>query len=248
MKNGNIKVFPDIEQFAGHIAKLIIEDITALHAGEFLTLALSGGTTPELIFACISNNFTNLIDWKKLKIFWGDERCVPPSHHDSNFRMASASLLSKVPISQENIFRIMGERQPADEAVRYAEVLRTNSKLHNNIPALDLVLLGLGEDGHTASIFPDRLDLFETSELCAAVKHPQSKQDRITITGAVINNARHTIFIATGEKKAQIVETILSGPGTKIYPASHVTAPTGTVTWLLDTGSAQNLSARLLKS
>lgn len=245
MKNGNINVFPDIEQLAGHIARLIMEDTAKLHTGEYLTLALSGGTTPELIFECLSNNFSNLIDWGKVKIFWGDERCVPPSHHDSNFRMANASLLSKVPIPAENIYRIEGERQPDKEALRYADVLRTNCKLHNNIPALDLVLLGLGEDGHTASIFPDRLDLFETTNLCAAVKHPQSKQDRITITGAVINNARHILFIVTGEKKAPMVETIISSTSARIFPASHVTALNGMVTWLLDNGSAQNLNARL---
>ncbi|MBI5726693.1 MAG: 6-phosphogluconolactonase [Ignavibacteriales bacterium] len=244
MKNTNIKVFPDIEQLAGFIVRHIAEKSSVLPDGEYLTIALSGGTTPELIFECISANFSKLIDWRKLKIFWGDERCVPQTHTDSNFRMADESLLSKVPIPAKNIFRIIGERQPAEEAIRYADVLRANCKLHNNIPALDFVLLGLGEDGHTASIFPTRLDLFTTNELCAAVKHPQSSQDRITITGAVIKHARHIMFIVTGEKKAQMVETITCGINASAFPASHVASPNGKVTWLLDNGSALHLSAR----
>lgn len=237
-----IKIFRNIDELSHYFAEHLASLLKKIPPGHNFSMALSGGSTPEKVFEYLSGNYKDKIEWEKLLIFWGDERCVPPGDHESNFRMAKESLLDKVAVPVNNIFRIKGEEDPRVEAVRYAETVSQRVPMHNGIPRFDLVLLGMGEDGHTASIFPGDLHLFSSEKLFEVAVHPQTKQKRITITGKVINNAAHVIFIATGGSKSEIIERIIDKrPGWENLPASKVQPANGELTWLLDEDAAAKL-------
>ena len=235
MKDQSIKIFPTVEKLAGSFAELLQQNVDKTDDNDFYSLALSGGSTPNKIFRYLSENFVDKINWKKIKIFFGDERCVPPDNEDSNYRMANESLLKNISIPKENIFRIKGENNPVKEAERYEEVLKSNLPSLNGIPQFDLILLGLGEDGHTASIFPNQVNLFYSARLCEVAVHPQTKQKRITLTGKIINNAKLVVFIVTGKNKANVLSKIMDVNNSKsVYPASFVNPKNGKLTWFLD--------------
>lgn len=198
-------------------------------------IAFSGGNTPGLLFQILSNNYQESIDWAKVNLFWVDERCVPPESEESNFGMVYKYLLSKINIPGNNIHRIEGENIPYNEAERYAGVLRNNLILENNLPCLDIVLLGMGDDGHTASIFPDQMYLLKSDNYCEVAMQPYSGQKRITLTGKVINNSERIYFMVTGKNKAEIVKDILEKKNDyKKYPASHISEVNGKLKWYLD--------------
>ncbi|MCH9029266.1 MAG: 6-phosphogluconolactonase [Bacteroidetes bacterium] len=235
MKDQSIKIFPTVEKLAGSFAELLQQNVDKTDDNDFYSIALSGGSTPNKIFRYLSENFVDKINWKKIKIFFGDERCVPPDNEDSNYRMANESLLKNISIPKENIFRIKGENNPVKEAERYEEVLKSNLPSLNGIPQFDLILLGLGEDGHTASIFPNQVNLFYSARLCEVAVHPQTKQKRITLTGKIINNAKLVVFIVTGKNKASVLSKIIDVNNSKsVYPASFVNPKNGKLTWFLD--------------
>ena len=235
MKDQSIKIFPTVEKLAGSFAELLQQNVDKTDDNDFYSLALSGGSTPNKIFRYLSEDFVDKINWKKIKIFFGDERCVPPDNEDSNYRMANESLLKNISIPKENIFRIKGENNPVKEAERYEEVLKSNLPSLNGIPQFDLILLGLGEDGHTASIFPNQVNLFYSARLCEVAVHPQTKQKRITLTGKIINNAKLVMFIVTGKNKANVLSKIMDVNNSKsVYPASFVNPKNGKLTWFLD--------------
>lgn len=241
-----IKIFSSIDKLANHSADFLMKKVKENLSSDSFSIALSGGSTPKRIYNYIADSYANKIDWQKLKIFFGDERCVPPDHNDSNFKMVHETLLGNVSIPPSNIFRIKGESEPAAEAKRYSEILKSNLPLQNDLPQFDIVMLGLGEDGHTASIFPDQIDKFHFNKICEVAIHPQTNQNRITISGAVINNAKLVVFIVTGEKKADIISEILSGNNSsKIYPASLVSPNRGELIWMLDTEAAQLLDSQI---
>ena len=231
MKNKTVKIFSSIEELADYFTEIIKDNIT---------IALSGGSTPKKIFKYIADNYHTDIKWNRLKFFFGDERCVPADSDESNYKMAKENLFEPVKINSENIFRIKGEGNPTEEAKRYSEVLKNNVSLNNGIPQFDLIMLGLGEDGHTASIFPNQIDLFHSNNFCEVAMHPESGQKRITLTGTVINNAKLIVFIVTGSNKSKIVAEILSNEKTKlIYPAALVNPFNGKLVWMLDINAAQ---------
>ena len=163
-----------------------------------ITVALSGGSTPKVIFDILAADFGNEVEWSKFYFFWGDERCVPPTDEQSNYKMTVDHLFSKIDIPERNIFRIQGENDPELEALRYSAVLEKELRLENEVPQFDLVILGMGDDGHTASIFPHEIELWDASESCAVATHPDSGQKRVTISGDVINNASAVAFLVTG--------------------------------------------------
>ena len=241
-----IKTFNNVDQLSQYFADELVKGIGETPDGGHYSVALSGGSTPRAIFQYLAANVKDTVDWKKLLIFWGDERCVAPDHKDSNFKMASESLLNHVAIPKENIFRIKGEDKPSDEANRYSEVIKKQVRSHEGNPRFDLILLGLGTDGHTASIFPGSEHLFEHDELCAEVQHPETLQTRITITGKVINHAQNVVFLVTGESKADKVAAIIEHQeGWKQFPASKVLPDNGKLTWFLDDAAASNLKKKL---
>jgi len=240
MEKKNIKIFQSVNDLAKFALERLVEKIGEAPEGKFYTVALSGGTTPKKLFEYIALHGQKAVDWSRILFFWSDERCVSPDSDESNYRMARLCLLDKLDIPEDHIFRIHGEANPAEEAQRYSRILSENIPSVNGLPCFDLILLGLGEDGHTASIFPGNPQLFQSERLCEAVKHPQSGQQRITITGPVINNAVDVAFLVTGLGKAEIVSNVLNTVKND-FPASLVSPVHGRLTWLLDEDAASRL-------
>jgi len=241
--NREIKIFPTpyelAENFAGELAKAIVE---TAKKKKNLTLALSGGSTPELLFSVLSDQYSESVPWEYVHFFWGDERCVAPDDKESNYGMTHRKLLKKIDIPSYNIHRIRGEDEPEKEALRYSGEINDLTASRGGIPRFDLLMLGLGEDGHTASIFPGQEELFNSDKICEVSVHPVTQQKRITITGRIINNADSVVFFVTGKKKAGIVKEIINkSPASEHFPASFVDPSDGVLRWLLDEDSASLL-------
>jgi 6-phosphogluconolactonase len=233
-----IRVFEDAEAMSLHAAGLfrsLSEDAIA-QKGKFRA-ALSGGTTPLRFYSLLATEpYRTCIEWKCVDIFIGDERCVPPDHRDSNFGAISEVLLSHVPA---NVHRIEGAMAPRDAAISYEGELRRVFGTGKGIPVFDLMLLGLGEDGHTASIFPGTDTAVKTERLAVEV-HPECiRRPRVTLTIPVINSARKVVFLVTGRGKASIIKEVIEGK--EGYPASLVAPTTGRAIWLLDRAAASLL-------
>ena len=203
---------------------------------ETISIALSGGSTPKSLFNYWAKNHAEDIDWSKIKFFWSDERCVWPDNDDSNYKMAKQHLFDHVPVLQENIFRIRGENDPYKEARSYAELLLTEVDQVNGIPEFDIVMLGMGDDGHTASIFPHEMNLWDSSNLCVVATHPQSRQMRVSLSGRTINAAKNVAFLVTGANKAKIIQAVIDEKVEAIdkYPAAKVHPTSGNLIWFLD--------------
>jgi 6-phosphogluconolactonase len=210
------------------------------------TVALSGGSTPRGLYERLARPpFRDDAPWASTHIFWSDERTVPPSHPDSNYRMAHEALLSRVAVPLGNIRRPHGENQPTDAAADYEQVLRLAFDLRSGeFPRFDLILLGMGLDGHTASLFPGNPALSEVSRLFISTHVPQQKTNRLTMTVPVLNAAAHVMFLAVGAGKAETLREVLEGDHQpSVLPAQFVRPEDGRVTWLLDRSAA---SARSL--
>jgi len=202
---------------------------------ERLTIALSGGSTPKLLFDILAKDYAKKIDWNKIHLFWGDERCVAPTDDQSNYKMTFEHLISKAAIPESNVHRELGENDPETEAERYSNLLQTELEQANGLPQFDMIILGLGEDGHTASIFPHQMELLTSNALCAVATHPDSGQQRITLTGKVINNAKEVCFLVTGASKAEKVEEIMHQVGRyKTYPAYYIQPTSDHLYWFMD--------------
>jgi 6-phosphogluconolactonase len=235
MKKEIIHIFHSVEKLADFFAGRISEGVTKTAGDRFFYIALSGGATPKKMFSILSENYKDKINWSKVMVFWGDERCVGPSSDESNYKMAYESLIKNIKIPMSNIFRIEAERDSVDEAARYSERVATLLPNKNNIPEFDMVMLGLGEDGHTASIFPGNMHLFNSGKLYEVSRHPVTGQNRITMTGKLMNNARQVYFLVTGKNKAERISQIINkGPGWQDLPASMVNPTNGQLIWLLD--------------
>jgi len=229
------------EIFRDHIAELNRQK------GQ-INLAFSGGTTPALFFRKLAANQEypdKKTDWSRIHIFWVDERCVPPGHRDSNYGMAWNSLLSVLNLNKHQVHRIHGEDDPQEEALRYENEIRQVVQKPKGMPVFDWIFLGMGEDGHTASIFPDRPDLLESPRLCEVSQHPGSGQFRITLTGPVISHSRRISFLVTGENKSRVIRQIIKpGPEAKRFPAFHIIPVNGDLDWYLDSSAANLLNIK----
>ena len=238
-----IKISLSPAQLAADLAKEISEMAAAASASKRpLTIALSGGSTPDLLFSELAEKHGEATDWNYVHFFWGDERCVPPGDDESNYGMARKTLLSRISVPEQNIHRIRGENDPEAESLRYAGEIMGKTRLRNNLPVFDLIILGLGGDGHTASIFPGDKDSLVTGDICAVARHPSTGQYRITLTARVINNADNIVFLVTGSNKAQIAAEIIERPGILDYPAAFIEPSHGILKWYLDTDAASMLS------
>lgn len=227
------------EEFAMELIKLI--DDSACKK-EMFTVALSGGSTPEILYTILGEKYAKSVPWQFVHFFWGDERCVPPRNSESNYGMTRRTLLSKIQIPLLNIHRVHGENDPEKEALRYSEEISIFTRKRDRLPVFDLVLLGLGEDGHTASIFEGHTELIDSSKICDVAIHPVTLQKRITLTGTVINNADEVTFIVTGKKKQSVVENILKKNLESLnYPASYIVPVYGRLSLLLDEAAAGGL-------
>jgi 6-phosphogluconolactonase len=214
----------------------------ALRTGGRFTVALAGGSTPKRMYTLLTEAQLN---WSAIHFFWGDERCVPPDHADSNYRMVAEALLDHIVIPLENIHRIRGELSAARAARVYAAELRR--AFGTGLPHFDLILLGLGPDGHTASLFPNTPAVREVTCWTAAVRHrspPPPCIDRVTLTLPVINAALNVTFLVIGADKADILARVLQNlPKPDLLPAQAVKPKEGCLRWLLDRSAAAGLAS-----
>lgn len=208
-------------------------------------IALSGGSTPRALFTLLaSDEYANKLDWKTVDIFWGDERTVPPDHSDSNYRMANETLLRKLLVPEARIHRMRGELDPVAAAADYSLVLQQIFELAepNAVPRFDLILLGLGPDGHTASLFPHTSALAVRNQLVVANPVPQQQTTRLTLTVPVLQAASNVHFLVAGSDKASAVYRAIEGAWDPAEtPSQYLREANGQVTWLLDSAAAADL-------
>ncbi len=240
--SSEIFVFQDIDALSLKAAKIFVElsDMCIKQNGRF-SVAISGGSTPIKLFSLISNEYRNDINWERVHIFWADERCVPAEDKESNYGNAYKAFISKVPLPNANIHRIKGEEEPVKEARRYEEEI-INFFNMKDTPSFDLILLGLGEDGHTASLFPGSDAVNEKKRTAVPVFINDKTVPRITLTLPVLNNAKTVIFMVSGSAKSGILaEIIENGSKRNLYPADLVSPVSGSLIWLIDKKAATGL-------
>ena len=239
----NVFVFETPEQLALAAVERFVEYSNELRdMTERFSVALAGGNTPRQVYELLATErFENRVEWPQTYFFFGDERCVPPEHPDSNYAMAYGALISRVPIPAKNVHRMIGEGDPNENARAYEAELRTFFA-GLTWPRFDLVLLGMGEDGHTASLFPDSAAFKEMSRWVVATRNEQSRQERITLTVPVFNHARRIMVLVTGKKKAQRLKEVLRPqPGSEQLPVQAITPIKGMLEWLVDAEAASLL-------
>ncbi|MBN2167583.1 MAG: 6-phosphogluconolactonase [Marinilabiliaceae bacterium] len=227
-------IFETKNLLAHYLAK---ELISLANNGNIKNVALSGGSTPQAIFDVMASEYNEIINWQNIRFFWVDERCVPPTHNDSNYGMTKKHLLDKIEIKNENICRIKCELQPLNALNEYIISINNNVSKKNGFPEFDLIILGMGDDGHTASIFPHEINLWNSDNICEIGHHPITNQERITLSGKVINNAKKIIFLITGSNKARKVKDIFTkNISAQKYPAYFVDITKSL--WLFDKDAA----------
>ena len=214
-------------------AKLFAETVQeAVKERGICHIALSGGSTPESLYRALADSpWKESIPWKSVRLFWGDERCVPPDHEDSNYRMATQAMIQHVPIPDSNVHRIAGEHDPADAAREYSACI---GELLGHNPVFDLILLGLGPDGHTASLFPGTGAVPVRDRIATEVFVPHLDAWRITLTRPVLNRARTVVFLVQGTSKADMVRRVVEEEPSEAYPASLVRPESGRLIWMVD--------------
>jgi len=223
--------------------------VEAVRAKGSFTVALSGGSTPAGMYSLLANDpaFRDQVPWDKAHFFWGDERHVPPDHQDSNYRVAQEALLSKVNVPADHVWRIKGEYEDAKKAAdEYEKNLRNRFKLkQGQFPRFDLILLGMGPEGHTASLFPGTSALHEHKRLVISTWVGKLFADRITLTAPVLNHAARVIFLIQGEEKAPALKAVLEGPyEPDQLPAQLIRPPRGKLLWLIEQAAGRLLKDR----
>ncbi|HEX8737738.1 MAG TPA: 6-phosphogluconolactonase [Pyrinomonadaceae bacterium] len=236
-KNCEVEIFPDVGALNEAAAQLIVEIASRiLRTSDKFSIALAGGSTPESLYKLLASDaFKNKIDWTKTLAFFGDERCVAPDDTESNYRMANAAMLARVPLPKENIFRLRGEIEPEKAALEYDEIIK---KTLGENARFDLILLGMGDDGHTASLFPKSRALRETEKLVAANYVEKLNANRLTMTFRAINRAKNVLFLVSGAKKAEMIKKVLSSE-TIDLPSSLIKPENGKCRWFLEREAAR---------
>jgi 6-phosphogluconolactonase len=232
----DIRVFANASALTEAAAQYVIAAYKAT-TGPYFSLVLSGGSTPRPLYEALARS--DAIDWSRVQIYWGDERSVPPDHPDSNYRMAKEALLDVVALAPANIHRIPAELDPQEAAQRYEQTLRHQ---FSGMPRFDLVLLGMGDDGHTASLFPETAALDETQRLVVANFVPKLDTWRISMSAPLLNRAARVAFLVAGEKKAVPLHQVLNGPRQTHHLPSQMIAPEhGELVWFVDQAAAAEL-------
>ncbi len=239
---GKVIVQPNRSEFglagAGMIAAASLFSIQ--ERGAF-NLALAGGSTPGPVYELLAE--VPDIDWRRTRVFWSDERCVPPDHADSNYRMARETLLDRLPQSPGFAARMPGELPPEQAAGAYEKTIRENVPAEKSgIPLFDLILLGMGDDGHTASLFPGSMALNVTDRLVTAAYVSKFDSYRLTFTYLLLNAGRHVLILVSGASKADALKAVLMGPHQpNEFPVQGVQPTTGQLRWLVDADAAQRI-------
>ena len=228
-------IYPDLDTLAAafvcDLNRFLKESSTE---GRPIHIALSGGSTPLAIFRQLASA-TWPEEWEHVHLYWGDERCVPEDDPESNFGNAKQLFTGPLGFPDERVNPIHGEADPSEEALRYGQLLLEQLPVENGFPVFDWIWLGLGEDGHTASIFPHQLGLWKSDQPCVVAKHPNTGQKRISLTGGVINAARRVAFLVAGKTKSRVVNEIVMKEGAYLdYPAFYVAPNSGNLEWYLD--------------
>lgn len=236
----NIEIYPGVEQLVQAVAEKIVSLASAaiVARGKF-SFALSGGKTPPPLYRLLATEpFARRINWEHVHVFWSDERCVPPDHPDSNYRMARETLLDHVPLPSGNIYRMRGELEPAAAATDYEQTLRL---FFDQQPTFDLHLLGIGPDGHTASLYPGTVALTEEKRWVVANHVEKLNAWRITMSPPALNAAASVIFMVSGQNKAEALREVLEGTADPVqYPAKMIQPQTAL--WMVDEQAAALLS------
>lgn len=233
------------QEFEKEAARLFLESsVKAVRDHGAFYAALSGGSTPKKIYALLADDyFRSRVPWADVHLFWGDERCVPPDHPESNYRMVKEALLSRVSIPEGHVHRMPGEVSPPREGARsYENHLKSFFKISVSLPPLDLIFLGVGEDGHTASLFPHTAALNEMNHYVASLFVENLSSHRLTLTLPVINHAKRVVFLASGAAKAGVIRDIFREDlPVNRYPAQRVRPENGELIWLIDKAAAAKL-------
>ena len=247
-----VDVFPTHDALMRAAAELFVAaSIESIGAADRFAVALSGGSTPQSLYALLATDaYATRVDWSRVHIFWGDERSVPPSSPESNYRMTRAALLARVPVPAANVHRIRGEDEPAAAAAAYERKLRELFATPVGEPRtttgarFDLVLLGLGKDGHTASLFPRSAAVRETRRWAVAEDLADLSMSRVTLTPVVINAAAEIAFLVCGREKSATLKRVLEGPSEPdALPAQAIAPRAGRLRWLVDADAAADLAA-----
>ena len=242
-----IAIYPDTDTLSHEAAQYIVRlaNEAIVTRGRF-SIALSGGSTPKALYGLLATEpYLSQINWSSVEIFWSDERCVPPDDPDSNYAMANEVLLSKIPIQLHQVHRMPAEKADRDAASQDYTLEMQRVFGTNGIPAFDLIQLGMGPEGHTASLFPHQQSLREQERLVMPVSVPKPPPPRLTFTPPLLNAARHVLFLVTGSEKAGAVQAVLEGSyQPEEYPAQLVRPAAGEVTWMLDTAAAGKLAQK----
>jgi 6-phosphogluconolactonase len=248
-----LKVFyyvePDSAALARRAAQYLVEMTgEAVARNGLARIAISGGSTPKAAFQLLADQsqpWFSRMPWNKLELYWVDERTVPPDDADSNYRMTREALLDRVPLKPEQVHRMEGELEPEAAAARYESTLRNDFRLEGaEMPRFDLVALGMGDDGHTASIFPHTEAIHAMGRLVTANQVPQKQTWRITLTWPVINRASSVFFLIGGEDKAAVLSEVLTGPrDVERFPSQLIWPASGILTLFLDKAAASLLPA-----
>ncbi len=240
----SVAIYSDVDTLSQEAARYVVrvasESITT--HGRF-TLALAGGSTPKKLYGLLASEpYRDQIDWALTEIFWSDERCVSPDNEESNYHLAQEALLSKVPISAAQIHRMPADAEDREQAslTYIQEIQRVFGT--NGIPSFDLIQLGMGPEGHTASLFPHQASLHEQSRLIMPVTVPKPPPPRLTFTPPLLNAAAHILFLVAGQDKADALQAVLEGEhNPDEYPAQIIRPTQGEVTWMLDPAAASKL-------
>lgn len=239
---GTLVICPELDSLNQEAARRFLAAVEASSAQEPFRLALAGGSTPRRFYELLASpEWSEKIPWARLHVFWGDERLVPRNHRESNYRMAHEALLARVPLPMPNIHPVMMEAAPQTTADVYEQELRAHFKQARGVPAFDLILLGLGEDAHVASLFPDAPTLDERQRLVAAHKPGGRNLPRVTFTLPLINAARRVFFLVAGANKALALRHALRTGGR--LPAQRVAPKKGELVWFVDSGAASGLES-----
>ena len=242
---GRITIYDDLAGVARAAAELLVRLQRADHTQEHFSLALSGGSTPRTFHSMlVAPPYRDQVDWESMQYFWGDERFVPPDDPESNYHMAFETLLTKAPVTSDQVHRVPTERgDPATVADLYeADIRRDLNVLPGQFPRFDLILLGMGPDGHCASLFPHTAALHVDNRLVTANEVPQLHTTRITFTVPVINNAAAVVFLVAGADKADALAAVLEGPrDPETYPSQFIAPEHGALYWLADRAAASKL-------
>ena len=242
-----IRIFQNLEALSRDAAQLFIERAADAIAerGQFL-VALNGGGTPARLFQLLATDFREKVDWSQVHVFWGDERCVPPDDPGSSYGQARDLFLSQVPIPDENTHRIKGELGPAEASKDFSLTLSGFASPPFEFPRFDLVYLGMGEDGHTASLFPGSPVDMPEPVIPVTARYQNRPAERVSLTPMVFNQARAVAFMATGEKKAVTLAEVLGNRyNPELYPAQRISPKNGDLLWLVDEDAAGKLPREL---